>query len=290
MWYIYPNIIRTTSLIRPYSVSSEVMVAVGLSGSGDTDSEKVAYKSNMSSKWIIVPTTQAYPWDCAITFNSDTLQPNVTPIHGYPAWVGATYCMYRRYSRWVVRIKANLALLTTPLSTETWWEYTGYFDPHSVTFTKRGAATADKSSSITAWPRWESTTQFGEYAAAGGASGTVTIGLPQWKSFGVDYPRSIVKVDGYYTYGTLVYDTTHSKYIIGTYGSASGWWEGGAPSLETTWTFAFTVPVDSEVEEDDILLYWDAYVMGDSEGTLNALGTALIDRPTYIGEAAIWRV
>ena len=293
MWYINPNVIRTVSTIRPYTEESAVMVGIG------ADAGKVAFRSNMldansDRKWIMALKT-GYPWDCKITFRSDTLIPNIYPIAGHPAWIGSTYCLYWVDS-WIIRIKANIGLANDIPDTESWWSKNISTNPvYADTFNHQGAATTDYATSITSWPRWECSSQFGVYEHVGDASGEYTIGLPNWQGTSldiaghVDYTRSLVQVSGRYTYGDLRYVAYHG-WIIGTYGSESGWWEGAEPALKGSRTFTFTVPEGSELTGNDISVTWDGYVAGEYNNLTLDLFGRLNARTTFIGEAAIWRV
>lgn len=130
----------------------------------------------------------------------------------------------------------------------------------------------------TKYERWESSTLYGEYIAAGGASGTKYCGLPQWKDAnGNTYVRSLAKTSGKYSYGSISYDSSHSKWLIGTYEGETGWWEGSEPSKTGSVTFIFTAPQDAEVIGEDIEITFDQYVKGDNITTI------------YIGEVEKWR-
>ncbi len=275
MFTLAPGVFRTTSIMRPETDASAVMI-----GSG-ADANRVAYYSSELSLWILVNVGSAYPYDCTITFNGATLIPNIKPVHGRPAWVGS-YCIYWDPidMQWVARSGVFLGYFLNSSQDEEWWSYSGV-TPYSGTYTARGAATQNKDAAITAWPRWECATQFGEYTAAGGASGTRIIGLPYWADeLNAKYVRTLNKIGGspifgggHYGYGAVYYHIASSAWVIGTPGDAAGWWVGSEPSTSSTTTFVHTE------EEPDIVLTYQGYAAG-----LNHVSSR------YIGEAAIWRI
>jgi hypothetical protein len=271
MFTLVPVVIRTTSLMRPETDESAVMI-----GSG-ADADRVAYFSDELSKWIMVDVGSAYPYDCQISFEGDTLLPNIVPVHGYPAWVGDTYCIFWDpiATQWVGRAQGMLGHIYTPADDEAWWSYSGA-TPYSATYTKRCTATADATAAITAWPRWESSTQFGEYSPQGGATGTRIIGLPYWHDGeATEYIRSLEAsgANSTYLYGDVYYSAIAEAWVIGTPGDAAGWWVGLEPSTSGTTTFVHTG------EEPDIVLTFQGYAAGANAG-----------ESIYIGEAAIWRI
>ena len=84
---------------------------------------------------------------------------------------------------------------------------------------------------------------------------------------------NFISSTGYYTYYNVIagnsyasrniyYRTTLSKWLIGVYGSTSGWWEGAEPSITSPTTFTFTVPEGSEVTGTNITVTYDQYVKG----------------------------
>lgn len=157
----------------------------------------------------------------------------------------------------------------------------------SVTFTGRGTLKNESTVPTTEvsffWPRWVKTTStsspYGVYTAVSdsGATGTKVLGLPKWLSGATEFIRSLVTASWHYTYGSVHYDTTHSVWIIGTYGDGAGWWEGDEPSVSSPTTFTFTVPEGSEVTGDDKTLTFSDYVLG--ENTM----------PVYMGELGAYR-
>lgn len=274
---ILPSAIRATSILECNSVG--VMAGI------DAEDGLIAWYSGSLFKWVLVD-SQEFPFDCVISFNGDTLLPYGVAVHGSPAWVGATYCIYlpSGSSNWVAMPYLNLGYYAPATGAAfDWWQYNGV-TPQTATFTKQGTAAADVVSDTDAWERWESDTQFGVYAAAGTtATGTHTVGLPMWKDgAGVEYVRSLetTGTPANYTYGAAYYDSVNSAWIIGNHGAAGGWHESAEePSLSTPRTFTFTAdPSESPAPTGaDIVLTFDSFAKGDSTET------------AYIGEAAIWR-
>ena len=112
--------------------------------------------------------------------------------------------------------------------------------------------------------RWEAkTTQFGEYEPKGAASGNKVFGVPQWANGSALYPRSIALVDGKFSYGAIAWNSTAGKYVLGSYGSASGWNESGsAPAAGSSWTLSFAKPEGSEATGSSVTLSWSGYIQG----------------------------
>lgn len=79
------------------------------------------------------------------------------------------------------------------------------------------------------WERWQSDSRLGEYSPQDGAIGSMFFGSPRWvDDDGVNYTRSVSKIDGKYTYGSIYY--MNGKWLIGTVNNEKGWWEGSEPS------------------------------------------------------------
>lgn len=296
MFNISPTVIRVTSLMQP----GPGTLMSGFKGSlyaPTTDVGFIGWYSATLAKWVIVNTaTQPFPFDCIISFNGDTLKPTGYAVHGYPAWVGTTYCIYHTPS--VVAGSIYVAMPKDMLGhyrpidespTIAFWVYDGA-SPHTATFTHKGLAASDVTADINGWGRWESSTQFGIYTAVGtGVSGTKVIGLPSWKAGATRYTRSLSTtplptwsvftgwVYGKYSYGTAMYDPVRDFYVIGTYGSESGWWSGDEPTPGYTRTFNFNKPEGSAITGSNIVLTWDGYVKGNDTGDV------------LVGETAIWR-
>jgi hypothetical protein len=168
-----PTILHTTSFMR----EDETAVLLGQ----DADYDLVVYYSDKRSKWVMQNyTAGSYlaRFDCVISVAGDTLYTFGYPVNFKPAWVGATLCLYYDVGgSWVLRPKGEMAYSLPEDDSEVYgfWTYTGA-DPTTATFTAAGTETADATANINAWARWECDTMVGEYAAAGGASGTKRVG------------------------------------------------------------------------------------------------------------------
>jgi|GEM_PF-7110429 len=148
----------------------------------------------------------------------------------------------------------------------------------SSTFSPRGSIrTGGSSKTVQAvWERWQSNNRLGEYNPQGGASGKRYFGSPRWKDgIGDYYVRSISKIDGKYTYGSIVYSS--GKWVIGTINDKNGWWEGSEPSKNSSTIFRFKVPAGSEVVGQDRTVTFHDYVLGEEK------------KEFYLSEVAVWR-
>lgn len=121
----------------------------------------------------------------------------------------------------------------------------------------------------TDWAYWQSPSllqPYGLFTPQGSATGNKYFGTPRWKN-GTDlYVRS-VNASGSparYTYGAVVWDAVASKYILGTYGLATGWWENADPPTSgADWVLSFAKPEGSEEpDQPDVTLAWDKYILG----------------------------
>lgn len=148
----------------------------------------------------------------------------------------------------------------------------------SSTFSPRGSnRTGGSSKTVQAvWDRWQSNTRFGEYNPQECASGKLYLGLPRWvDGNGEYYVRSVSKIDGKYTYGSIVYN--NGKWIIGTINDESGWWEGSEPSKSGSTLFQFKVPEGSTIIGQNKTITFHDYVIGDERIEI------------YLSEVAVWR-
>lgn len=149
-------------------------------------------------------------------------------------------------------------------------------------FEPRGAYRGGSSTGIDVqfyFPRWKNALRSGRYAAAGGIGEDKRLpvfGIPIWKDdSGSLYPRSRLKIDGFYRYGEIHHDG--GKWLIGSAGDASGWYEGNEPDEEQTVTFRFCRPEDSEVAGEDRFITFLRYEAGEEKAEC------------FWGEVAIWR-
>lgn len=231
----------------------------------------------------------------SLKVDSDTFAPTYSAINGQMYWKGTRGNIYQsRVYGWVYSSYSYFAGYE-PTETSTYdsssksYKYDGdYFytfsslpnsETKEVTLTGRGKYNGTTKTLTAYWERWTSKKEFGEYAAAGGASGTKYLGVPRFKgSNGVYYIRSAKRSGSYFKYGEISYSLSKWKWLIGDYGSAKGWHESSSePSTTGTVTFTFTKNEGSDVEGSDITVSFVDYVKGPDTSTV------------YLGEVAIWR-
>lgn len=284
-WKAYNTAVRIPTMLDNV-IDQTKSIYIGIADSDD-EGYKLFYHSRLS-KWVI-----GTYWGMIILRGSGQYIPTYKSFNGYSSYVlDSNVLWYDLIYGWVITT-------TTPgVSPIEYWKpvdpvndpdgagsyqgtafYTGTPPAlgGSATFQARGSlrgTTKDAYSGTpititTQYQRWESATLYGEYTAAGGASGTKYCGLPQWTD-GDDntYIRSISKTDGKYSYGNIKYDITSLKWLIGTYGSASGWYEGSEPSKTGSVTFTFTVPEGSELTGTNKTISFDEYVKGENTQTV----------------------
>lgn len=226
-------------------------------------------------------------WAYSLKVGGSEFQPVFDDINGYIYWKnGSSYVYYSRSYGWV---KCNNFPGYDPVElydSET-REYTGdsfyagYLPSVAVGETSslypRGSE-RDSGSSIEieiVFPRWVCQDGiFGEYEGEDGVSGTKLLGLPAFDCDGTILVRSINKINGYYSYGDIHYDS--GKWLIGDMNSAGGWWEGNEPKVGTSVTFKFCKPKDSEVSGSDKTVRFVEYVEGDNS------------QEAYYGDVAKW--
>ena len=283
-WKAYSTEIRTAPLKDNTFPYNENYQAVYL-GVDDDFGYKLYYSSSLS-KWVI-----SLRYGMIFLSGVNEFIPTYKNINGYSSYIqGSNVLWYDASTIWTTWI-----ISTTPgiSPVEYWLADDPVNDPSgagsyqgtafytgtppalggSATFQARGSlrgTTKDAYSGTpititTQYQRWESSTLYGKYTAAGGASGTKYCGLPQWKD-GDDnaYVRSLTKTDGKYSYGSISYNSTYSKWLIGTYGNVSGWYEGSEPSKTSPVTFTFTVPDGSELTGTNKTITFDEYVKGEN--------------------------
>lgn len=214
-------------------------------------------------------------------------EPVYSDVNGYIYWQGNGYIYFSETQGWVWGFKFPGY---EPLEDYHWEEeelvWTGddfysFYSPPSaagdtVMMTPRGALHGDEERELkNEWPRWTSTTEFGEYKGADGEETVRVLGLPKFTGDGETFVRSLRRVKGYFTYGRIRY--ANGKWLIGQEGSSSGWHVGSEPQVSKSVTFKFTKLPDSEAEGRDITVSFDRYIGG--EETERA----------YLGSAAVWR-
>ena len=107
-------------------------------------------------------------------------------------------------------------------------------------------------------------TQFGKYNPQGSASGNKYFGVSKWSNGSTLYVRSVSKDStSHFTYGAIKWNSTASKYILGTYNSATGWNESAsAPVAGSSWTLTFNQPSGGTVTGSSVTLSWVGYIQG----------------------------
>ncbi|OGV53547.1 MAG: hypothetical protein A2017_20835 [Lentisphaerae bacterium GWF2_44_16] len=286
-WKAYNTAVRIPTL-RDNVIDQTKTIYIGIDDSDD-EGYKLFYHSGLS-KWVI-----AAHWGMSFIISgyySGTCPPDYVNYNGYSSYTKYSSLWYDLTYGWVVTL-GNLG--AKPI--EYWRPNDPINDPSgagtyqgtvfytgtppalggSAAFQARGnirgsvknAYSGTAITLTTQYQRWESATLYGEYTAAGGASGIKYCGLPQWTDGdGNTYIRSVTKTDGKYTYGTISYNTTYSKWLIGAYGSASGWYEGSEPSKTGSVTFTFKVPEGSEITGTNKTVTFDKYVKGENTQTV----------------------
>ena len=89
-----------------------------------------------------------------------------------------------------------------------------------------------------------------------------------------EYIRSpVLDANGKHTYGTIHYDNTASKWIIGTIGAADGWWEGSEPSVSTARLFTFKPGSSGAAQQNRTVTYAETRA-GGTLGSINVFEVA----------------
>ena len=221
MFSVTPGILRVVSSLNPDPAT--IMIGGKLSStSPDNDVGLVAWYSVALEKWVMLDkSTQPYPFDYAINFNGDLLKPLGYAVHGYPAWAGATYCIYTSPQAGartlIARAAADLGKFKPPddSTVHTFWTVVSS-SAHAATFSPKGIATGTYTTNTDNWARWECDTQFGKYVAKAQAGdvGNRVIGLPQWTSAGFKvYTRSLVTTPP--TYYDALLDNGEAPWWLG---------------------------------------------------------------------------
>lgn len=237
-----------------------------------TDAGVIAFNPGAAALGTRIITTGDAVYKFTVSGWSDFL-PQYGLCNGYMFWYSASgYWLYYANSNWIIHNKFPGYIPVT--ASDAWYQRSSLPFGDGVTgdFAATGTISGGAAKTATfSFSRWTSSTFLGVYAAAGGASGTKSLGCPRWKdASNVYYTRSSLKGDnGYYTYGAIYHHS--SGWIIGTYGDAGGWYTGSEPSLTAPVTFTQTVTAAT------LTITFNDYIQG----------TDTIDE--RIGEIAIWR-
>lgn len=98
-------------------------------------------------------------------------------------------------------------------------------------------------------------------------SGQLEVGNPVWKDqYGTLYMRSLNRINSRYTYGNARYVTAAAGWVIGTYGSDDGWWQGAEPSIGAPVTYTYALPegVENPDPPGNLTLTYQGHVAGDA--------------------------
>lgn len=229
----------------------------------------------------------------SIDVDGDKLSPQYSELNGHMWWQGSGFLYWSiKYGGWVYTEDYNLKPGYEPRETlfasENEWPGDDFYFVSSLpspgsegSMWGRGSnynSGSEKSIKLF-WPRWSSKNrrELGEFVGADGETGSKFMGLPRFRSNKWEYfERSFEKKGGYYSYGRIHYEG--GKWVIGTIGSDSGWYEGSEPSLTSSVTFKFCKNEGSEIEdEDDLTISYYDHVVGDQTSA------------AYLGNVAIWR-
>jgi hypothetical protein len=120
-----------------------------------------------------------------------------------------------------------------------------------------GEASTNTKSITTKWQYWTAPAGgYGEYTAEGEASGTKYLGSPQWKNDSIYFTRSAIATGGHYSYGSITWNTSTSRYEYGNYYSIS------APSSGSSWTL-------SDGNGNNFILSWVGYALGSDSSNIS---------------------
>ena len=304
MWYQSPTRFGRTSIL---SIDYDAPVLVGLKdGTHSDDSGHVAWVRR-DNKWCICkynmnPGSLVYPFDPPVTFRDDTLRPGGYPVNDAPCWIwddtgvgrALWYGHYRNggivSSAWMIADKSLIgSILDKDSEASPFWYNNATTTPHADYFYPSTHASGTYSTSIDTWERWTSLTKYGRYTPEGTvATGNKFIGLPEFKGDGVIYLRSLRKDQAYhkYTYGegpgAIHYGGAFYGWVIGNPLSPDGWYQSASePSIDVDVTFTWTTVPEQDPQppwNPDKLVRFNGYYRADLES-----------RPTFYGEAAIWR-
>jgi hypothetical protein len=224
----------------------------------------------------------------SLTVGGSTAAPNCISYGGYMGFAGSSYNVwYDATYGWVASSLAIGSALveywayTNPADTSQGGSYLGdafysgsfpalggsasWTARGSLAGTTHGSYTGTAITVATSWSYWQlDSGSYGQFAPQGTATGYKYFGLPQWQdSSSTLYTRSLSQTNSRYSYGAISYNSTAGKYILGTYGSVSGWNESSsAPTAGASWTLSFAVKDGSTATGSDIVLSWVGYVLG----------------------------
>ena len=254
----------------------------------DSDSGYFAFQGDWNwGSYLMVRDNKLAP---SLLVDGSEYKPVFTDINGYIYWRGSGFIYYSLDWGWihcsmypgyepVETSEYDSDKGETVYSGDTFYQINSIpsSETQSARMTPRGSIRNKEVKTLTAkWERWVGSSEFGEYEAKGGESGTRVLGLPRFRGIGEYFLRSVNKERGYFAYGRIHY--AGGKWVIGEVGSTNGWYEGSEPKPGGgSVTFKFCVPKGSDVKGTAITVSFDSYVMGEETDT------------GYLGEVAVWR-
>lgn len=158
------------------------------------------------------------------------------------------------------------------------WSATDLPTDNEVAFVPRGSASGTLTVALH-FPRYDridgpSVAPFGVYRNAAGSERF--FGCPRWRdNTGAIYVRSVKKEAlNRFSYGSINYDGI--RWVIGTYFSETGWWEGEEPQKNRAVIFRFKKRTGSAATGEDLTITFVDYVSGDEKMT------------AYLGQVPTW--
>lgn len=281
---------RVPSLCRIPDCDEQYLASSIWKGLG-TDSGYYSFYTNYNAGSYVIVREENMCFSLEV--GSDRLRPQYSEINGHMWWSGYGYFYWSiRFGGWVYTRDYSLYPGYEPK--ETLWADEDEWPGNDFYFISRipdmgredemygRGSNWDSDATLTikrVWPRWASKDrrEYGEFVGTDGESGSRFIGIPRYRSNKWEYfDRSFAKVGGYYTYGRIHYE--EGKWVIGTIGSDSGWFEGDEPNMTNAVTFKFCKNEDSEIEDqDDLTIQYYLHVVGDQASM------------AFLGSVAVWR-
>lgn len=267
-WLAIPGRVRPSIVRASYPV---LLVGQG------ADEGRVCY-SNDAANECVIPANDLMRWMNGIKVGDVTLYP-VPGRRVYDSYGRAEFCwasgdakLWYDGGKWIYSADPTLVMGNTPAEaydSETGeWTGNAWYSASSiptrpsatVSFTARGRLHGEADVTLEYyWPRWKKDGSvytlppifdafLGKYEAVDGADDSVTpfVGLPYWEGGWYHFTRSYDKVEGHWEYlgngYTIKYMPGIGRWVMGTVGSAYGWWEssdepevGGSTTFEAKW-------------------------------------------------------
>lgn len=232
-----------------------------------------------STNYTWIWTNQLFP-KLKLQNIAENLEPRLSLVNGYIYWVDTGnnfYCYYLNSSSCFILIQNKYPGYQpkyweyededeTRLAGDVWYEFDLPNINETSTATKKGAVDSETTHTVTfEWDYWSRSDsynkKYGIYTATHGVSGTKKFGCPRWQYQGEYWQKSLTKDNnGYYKYiaqgtnslGDITYNTSVSKWILGTYNNPTGWHESTDElSEDNSVTFSFNKPQNSSATGTD---------------------------------------